>query len=151
MYCIFIGGIQPKTRTLEDRPRMCPSCGLYQAFLKRTDHYLSLFFVPLFPVQKGTPFLECRSCGTISSETGEPLARKPPVCPYCGVAVEKAFRYCPSCGKPLHRRAGCREKPICGEKNMKMSRAETRRRGAVIYFKKPLRLCASARDSGELR
>ncbi|MEW6666399.1 MAG: zinc ribbon domain-containing protein [Thermodesulfobacteriota bacterium] len=99
--CIFIAGIQPRTKDIDTQPRMCPSCGLYQAYLRRTDHYLSLFFVPLIPVQKGTPFLECRRCGTISSEAGEPRFIPPPTCAYCGAPVEKAFRYCPACGKPV--------------------------------------------------
>ena len=43
--CIFIAGIQPKTVTLEDHARMCQACGLYQARLKRIDHYFSLFFL----------------------------------------------------------------------------------------------------------
>jgi len=101
MYFIFIGGIQPRTRLLEEQPRMCASCGLKQAFLKRTDHYFSLFFIPLFPVQKGTPFLECRSCATIAGESGEVWARKDSACLYCGAKVERTFRFCPACGKPI--------------------------------------------------
>ncbi|PKN63526.1 MAG: zinc-ribbon domain-containing protein [Deltaproteobacteria bacterium HGW-Deltaproteobacteria-15] len=100
MYFIFIGGVQPRTRTLEEQPRRCPSCGLSQAFLKRTDHYFSLFFVPLFPIQKGTPFLECRSCGTIFGESGEIRARPDSTCAHCGARVERTFRFCPACGKP---------------------------------------------------
>ncbi len=49
----FIGGVQPKTITLDDSRRLCPACGLAQARLKRTDQYLSLFFIPLFPVKRG--------------------------------------------------------------------------------------------------
>jgi len=101
MYCIFIGGVQPRTRTLEEQPRRCPSCGLHQAFLKRTDHYLSLFFLPLFPIRKGTPFLECRSCGTISGPGGETWVGAGAACPHCGAPVERTFRFCPSCGKPV--------------------------------------------------
>ena len=101
----FVAGIQPKTQTLDNHPRRCPSCGLYQARLKRTDHYLSLFFLPVFSVKKGVPFLECQSCGALSSEAGEsrpePRVRQNPVCPYCGGHLERAFRYCPSCGKPV--------------------------------------------------
>jgi hypothetical protein len=80
---------------------MCPSCGLHQAFLKRTDHYLSLFFLPIFPIQKGTPFLECRSCGTISGEAGETLRRPGSTCAYCGEPLERTFRFCPACGRPI--------------------------------------------------
>ena len=68
----FIAGIQPKTVELDAPSRMCPKCGLYQAQLKRVDHYLSLFFIPLFPVKKGNPFLECRRCAGVFTESGQP-------------------------------------------------------------------------------
>ena len=101
----FIGGIQPKTVTIDDQPRMCRSCGLYQARLKRIDHYLSLFFIPIFPVKKGEPFLECRSCGAVMGEYEEsPVHRvpeHPSHCPHCGQRIEPSFRYCPFCGKSL--------------------------------------------------
>ncbi|MEJ2586515.1 MAG: zinc ribbon domain-containing protein [Deltaproteobacteria bacterium] len=101
----FIGGIQPKTVTLDNQPRLCPSCGLAQARLKRVDHYLSLFFIPIFPVKKGTPFLECRRCGAVSDESGEISAYTPPgpgsFCQKCGQRVDPGFRFCPYCGSPL--------------------------------------------------
>ncbi|MBN1831223.1 MAG: zinc ribbon domain-containing protein [Deltaproteobacteria bacterium] len=102
----FIAGIQPKTTILDEHPRMCPSCGLLQAVLKRRDHYFSFFFLPIIRVKKGEPLLECRSCGALTRETGEPLyhaAKGHPGlnCPYCGNPVAKEFRFCPFCGKPV--------------------------------------------------
>ncbi len=101
----FIGGIQPKTVNLDEQPRMCPSCGLYQARLRRVDHYLSFFFIPLFCVKKGVPFLQCQSCGTLGRESGEVWGVGPggpgDVCRNCGRALERSFRFCPFCGKPL--------------------------------------------------
>ena len=101
----FIGGVQPKTVTLEDTPRMCQACGLYQARLKRVDHYISLFFIPLIPVKRGTPFVQCQSCGSVFSESGEAWGQRPGThvrtCPSCGQPVEPGFRYCPSCGSRL--------------------------------------------------
>jgi len=100
----FIGGIQPKTRRMDEKPRMCPSCGLYQARLKRVDHYISLFFVPLLKVKEGIPFLQCERCGVISPESeADPLAKasRPTNCPYCGKSVEPAFRFCPYCGRSM--------------------------------------------------
>ncbi|RLB43440.1 MAG: zinc-ribbon domain-containing protein [Deltaproteobacteria bacterium] len=101
----FIGGVQPKTVTLDETPRMCPVCGLYQARLKRIDHYLSLFFIPLFPVKRGKPFLECQSCGAISDESGAVFQGPGKVpghaCPYCGNPIEPSYRYCPFCGRAL--------------------------------------------------
>lgn len=82
---------------------MCPSCGLYQARLKRVDHYLALFFIPLFRVKKGTPFLECQRCGTVSGgENGERSRPEPEQavrCPYCGHSLGPDFQYCPGCGR----------------------------------------------------
>jgi hypothetical protein len=99
----FIAGIQPKSIDLESHPRMCPSCGLLQARLKRMDQYLSIFFLPVLRVKKGSPFLECRSCGSVSHESGEawvgPSKSPDHKCPHCGEIVEARFRFCPFCGK----------------------------------------------------
>jgi len=99
----FIAGVQPRTVTLDDQPRMCPSCGLFQARLKRVDHYISVFFIPLIRIKKGTPVLVCERCGAVSSEQGEPGPPREPTftCPHCGQALEPGFRYCPYCGRPL--------------------------------------------------
>jgi len=101
----FIAGIQPKTVHPDGLSRMCPSCGLYQASLKRVDHYLSIFFLPVFRVKKGIPFLECKRCGSLSSESGEARFESPKKpdrkCPYCGGILEQAFHFCPFCGKSV--------------------------------------------------
>ncbi|MGD8982584.1 MAG: zinc ribbon domain-containing protein [Desulfobacteraceae bacterium] len=102
----LIAGVQPKTVTLDGQPKKCPSCGLDQALTKRVDHYLSIFFLPLVRVKKGSPFLRCQSCGSLSHESGEvwhgyeegPGGRD---CPYCGKRLEPGFRFCPFCGKSL--------------------------------------------------
>lgn len=101
----FIAGIQPKTIYLEEQLRVCSSCGLYQARLKKVNHYLSFFFIPVFRVKNGAPFLECRSCGAVSPESGEvrpgPRENLPCVCRYCGKALASEFRFCPYCGNAL--------------------------------------------------
>jgi len=101
----LIAGIQPKTKTLDEQPRMCPSCGLYQAHLQQIDHYLSVFFLPIFRVKKGAPFLKCRRCGAVSTESGEAWTavrnRTVRCCPGCGKPVEREHKYCPFCGKGL--------------------------------------------------
>ncbi|NLI83157.1 MAG: zinc ribbon domain-containing protein [Deltaproteobacteria bacterium] len=108
----FIGGIQPRTTTLDESARICPSCGLAQARLKRVDHYLSLFFIPLFPVKRGEPLLICDRCGSVFTPDGSPegpLERKSTpevtgrICRQCGGVLESVFRYCPYCGAPTHR------------------------------------------------
>jgi len=59
----FIGGIGPRTVTLDKQARICPECGRLALYHKRIDHYLSLFFIPVFPVKRGEPFLSCEGCG----------------------------------------------------------------------------------------
>ncbi|MBU0736443.1 MAG: zinc ribbon domain-containing protein [Proteobacteria bacterium] len=90
---------------------MCQSCGLYQARLKRVDHYLSIFFLPVFRVKKGEPFFQCQSCGGLAAESGDfrdqrvRLAGR--TCPHCGHSIESGFRFCPSCGGRLATQFGC--------------------------------------------
>ncbi|MBW2610044.1 MAG: zinc ribbon domain-containing protein [Deltaproteobacteria bacterium] len=102
----FIAGVQPKTIALDEQPRMCSSCGLYQARLERTDHYLSIFFIPIIRIKKGSPFLRCERCGSLSHKSGGERARSQegrPLnkCPHCDRQIETAFHFCPFCGKPL--------------------------------------------------
>ncbi|MCE5336611.1 MAG: zinc ribbon domain-containing protein [Desulfobacteraceae bacterium] len=100
----LIGGVQPKTTTLDQTPWICPACGVAQARLKRTDQYVSLFFIPLFPVKKGNPVLVCGRCGVISSpdlnsrRIGRELRDG---CPRCKYPVEPGYRFCPGCGGQL--------------------------------------------------
>ena len=103
--CFFIGGIQPRTVTVDETPRLCPACGLAQARLKRVDQYLSLFFIPLIPVKRGLVMLVCDRC--LQAFDPEPLmwsserrasALQSHVCRSCGQALQPAFTYCPYCG-----------------------------------------------------
>jgi len=103
---IFIGGVQPKKRQVDDQPRTCPSCGLPSARLKRLDYYISLFFIPLIPIKQGEQFLECERCGGMFSETGEMKQDVFPqipskTCSRCGEPDEPRLRYCPHCGQQL--------------------------------------------------
>ena len=101
----FIGGIQPKTVTVDRQPRSCPSCGHFGVYLKRVDHYVSLFFIPLFPVKRGTPFLICENCNAVIDEHGPRMDfdQQPgkSTCPFCRGAIDRDFTFCPYCGKPL--------------------------------------------------
>lgn len=100
---IFIGGIGPRKKRLDEQPRICSNCGLSQAYLTRVDEYLSLFFIPVLRIRKGKPFVECERCGHVTDETGAVYAPgldlRAPHCPYCGASLEEDFRYCPYCGK----------------------------------------------------
>lgn len=99
----LIAGISPKTKTLESAPRICSSCGLAQAYLKRVDHYLSLFFIPIVRVKKGEPMLICNRCqatGYDRPAPGRPVATPSSVltCRQCGRTLENEFAFCPYCG-----------------------------------------------------
>ena len=100
-----IGGIQPKTILLDKQPRSCPSCGRLQVHLKRTDQFVSLFFIPLLRVKKGTPLAVCDNCGALFDESGIPIedlhTQAVRRCPHCGRAVGADFIYCPYCGKSV--------------------------------------------------
>jgi RNA polymerase subunit RPABC4/transcription elongation factor Spt4 len=101
----FIGGVQPKTVRLDKRSRLCPRCGHNELYLQRVDHYLSLFFIPLFPVKKGIPVLSCDNCHSVFDQEGK-AAREPFTvtlrkCPYCGRQLETDFEFCPYCGKKV--------------------------------------------------
>jgi rubrerythrin len=71
------------------------------------DHYLSLFFIPLFPVKKGTPILSCENCQAAFDEAGGPMdiggfpEPKPSQCPSCKRPVKPNYSFCPFCGKPM--------------------------------------------------
>lgn len=101
----FIGGIQPRTVRLAKQAMTCPVCGHTDVYLKRVDHYLSLFFIPLFPVKKGVPFWGCDNCDAVLDKRGAPIRveqrRETARCPYCGRSLEEDFDYCPKCGRRI--------------------------------------------------
>jgi RNA polymerase subunit RPABC4/transcription elongation factor Spt4 len=102
---IFIAGVSPKTKILDQNPRRCPVCGLSQAYSKRTDHYLNLFFIPIFRIKKGEPFIICDRCEQTTSGFGQDPIRQQTdaagTCRDCGKIVDKDFKYCPHCGKRM--------------------------------------------------
>jgi hypothetical protein len=78
-------------------------CGLNQAYTQRVDHYLSLFFIPIFRVKKGEPFIVCDSCEQtgrgLRPDYTRPQTGSPRMCMSCGKALNEDFKYCPQCGK----------------------------------------------------
>jgi len=101
----FIGGVQPRTVTLSKKTSVCTVCGHPEISQKRIDHYLSLFFIPLFPLKKGIPFWVCGHCGTVYDDSGTPLSTQRPdekkVCPHCGRSVYADYTFCPYCGNAI--------------------------------------------------
>jgi RNA polymerase subunit RPABC4/transcription elongation factor Spt4 len=102
---IFIAGVSPKVKVLDQNPRRCPVCGLNQAYFKRIDHYFSLFFIPLLRVKKGEPFIMCDRCERTVHEFAPDFSQQQAdasgTCRHCGKALDKDFKYCPQCGKKL--------------------------------------------------
>lgn len=110
----LIGGLQPNTVVLEGDKRLCPSCGLNSCQQERQDYYLSLFFIPLFPVKRGEPYWRCGRCGQPCQAKvmrPEPPPRPEPApwpnesssapagaCRFCGGELKQDFKYCPYCG-----------------------------------------------------
>jgi len=98
----IIAGVSPRIKILETTPRLCPVCGLARAYLKRIDHYFTLFFIPVIRMKKGQPVLICEKCDrNVQEMTLEPPSKTPAesVCGSCGRVLEKEFDYCPYCGK----------------------------------------------------
>jgi RNA polymerase subunit RPABC4/transcription elongation factor Spt4 len=105
MMFFFIGGIQPRTKIVDEQARPCPACQQIKVFRKRIDHYLSLFFIPLFSVKKGTPFWICENCHAVIDERDTGMDVRPKTqerrCPRCERAVGPDFSFCPYCGQAL--------------------------------------------------
>jgi RNA polymerase subunit RPABC4/transcription elongation factor Spt4 len=101
---IFIGGVAPKTTIIDQTPRLCPVCGLAQARLQRVDHYLSIFFIPVFRVQKGETFIFCNRCDQPVFDATNDAANEEHhfsrSCSTCGRALAEDHRFCPYCGQP---------------------------------------------------
>lgn len=102
---IFIAGVSPKIKILDQNPRRCPICGLNQAYYKRMDHYLSLFFIPIIRVKKGEPFIMCDGCEQTLHEFGPDYTHQHQeeagTCRYCGKTLDGDFKFCPYCGRRI--------------------------------------------------
>ena len=102
---IFIAGITPKIKRLDENPRKCPGCGQQQASLKRVDHYLNLFFIPVLRVKKGDPFVLCDACCKGSPQHGDKFpsgsSHAQQQYPICGRELAPDCQYCPFCGKRM--------------------------------------------------
>ena len=101
----LIAGISPRTIVVDKNPRICPGCGLNQAYFKRIDHYFNLFFIPILRVKKGDPFIMCDRCEKTGHEFDQEYAAMPArpemTCNHCGINIDQNFKYCPHCGKPM--------------------------------------------------
>ena len=98
----LIAGVSPKTTIVDEKPQLCPVCGFARARYKRVDHYLSLFFIPIFRVKKGEAFIMCDKCEMEVKEFGYGdgtfPGEKEILCGTCGKKIKEDFRFCPYCG-----------------------------------------------------
>ena len=115
----LIAGVSPRIKVLDDKPMLCPVCGLAQAYFKRIDQYFNLFFIPILRVRKGEPFIMCERCERNIHEMGEAyqdwLDTQNTICRHCGRALHRDFRYCPFCGTKIDP-PGARYCKKCGAK-----------------------------------
>ncbi len=106
-FFFFIGGVQPKIKILDETPRRCPRCGLHQAYLKRMDYYLSVFFIPVLKIKTGQPALICSRCERPADDSGSDLPRSQPgspatkSCRFCDRNFPADHIFCPICGRRL--------------------------------------------------
>jgi RNA polymerase subunit RPABC4/transcription elongation factor Spt4 len=102
-FFFFIAGISPKVKVLDEKPRRCPVCGLHQAYYKRVDHYLSVFFIPIFKVKTGEPAIRCDRCEqTVPEFKPEPAAAvqgEAKTCRFCSKDLSSGYTFCPHCGR----------------------------------------------------
>ena len=104
-FFFFIAGISPKVKVLDEKPRRCPVCGLHQAYYKRVDHYLSVFFIPILKVKTGEPVIMCARCERTVPEFGPepaaPVQGEGEACRFCRKDLPSDYTYCPHCGRRL--------------------------------------------------
>lgn len=103
----LIAGVSPKTVVVDEKPQLCPLCGLARARYKRVDRYFSLFFIPLLRVKKGEAFLMCDRCEKEIKEFGYGEGvfpgEKKIVCSNCGKKIKEDFKFCPYCGEEIRK------------------------------------------------
>jgi hypothetical protein len=101
-FFFLIGGVQPKVKVLDEKPRHCPRCGLHQAYLKRVDHYISVFFIPVLKVKTGEPMLICDRCEISARESdAAPAPESGKFCRFCKKDFPGDYIFCPACGRRL--------------------------------------------------
>ncbi|EFJ50170.1 hypothetical protein VOLCADRAFT_58546 [Volvox carteri f. nagariensis] len=113
MFFFFVGGVSQKTVVLRTLAQRCINCGSQVLREERVDNVLSIFFLPVWTISKGTAFITCGTCGWTSFEDQTQLppppsprlpqlpSRQSASCPGCGRHVQPDFAFCPSCGRSL--------------------------------------------------
>ncbi|HEV3143230.1 MAG TPA: zinc ribbon domain-containing protein [Gemmataceae bacterium] len=90
---IIIYGTRGRTKHLEDGEFYCPQCdarGDYQLMLVR--RWVTIFFVPIFPISGGQVYVECRHCGGTFTEDVFDLKEPTPEERYLGKMYDLLLR-----------------------------------------------------------
>ncbi|MBS7332483.1 MAG: zinc-ribbon domain-containing protein [Weeksellaceae bacterium] len=62
---IFIGGITERSKTIEEGFFQCPICQQQRQYIHREfRNYISLFFIPIIPINKTGENITCKYCKT---------------------------------------------------------------------------------------
>lgn len=66
---MIIFGSRPRYKTLNSGTFFCPHCQQERTYEhKQARNYFTLYFIPVFPVDSPTEFIECQKCGRTYSE-----------------------------------------------------------------------------------
>ena len=67
---IFIGGISERGKTIEEGYFHCPICEQQRQFIHQEyRNYISLFFIPIIPINRTRENVTCKYCHTVMPTT----------------------------------------------------------------------------------
>jgi hypothetical protein len=77
---MIIFGTTVRHKKIGEGEFFCPKCNtMRQYFLKQTVRSFTLYFIPIFPIQKMGEFVECQTCKTPFAPEARYLREKPKV------------------------------------------------------------------------
>lgn len=63
---IFIGGVTEKSKTIAEGNFHCPICQQQRQYMHREyRNYISLFFIPIIPINRTGENVTCKFCNTV--------------------------------------------------------------------------------------
>lgn len=78
MLFFFIFSVNDRESVLEEGEFDCPYCQTTRPYVyKEVRPYVSLYFLPLFPVGGGREFVQCQVCGNVFEPDVLPPLEKP--------------------------------------------------------------------------
>ncbi|KAK1347504.1 hypothetical protein CWI38_1667p0030 [Hamiltosporidium tvaerminnensis] len=104
---VILCGITKKSKILSIPPTnfpsapsnvICPFCTFRGNLVyRRNDVWYTFFFIPIYPVYFGDPYVSCVSCQTQLGGAGASFCKK------CRSATPLGFNYCVMCGDSLEK------------------------------------------------